>query len=369
MNVPPACRCGLALAALLAAASVGGQEAAPVPGANAKPLKATMAKMEKVNIPKYPADKERLGQEGWVVLSFVVSPDGTVVDPIVEDSSGQPSFEREALKAVASQRYTPATIDGKPVEQCATQVRYMFSIPSMPRGGRREFAPKFRDVRALIQSGDRDAATKALDELLKTGTWNHYEASRLYLLRYELCKETNDADCMLNSVTRAASQDGANLEPKLYREVLEVTAALQIQSELYGDALATIERRNALGPRLPAEHPLSKAAIEIRRQIDGDGTLVFAGKVGYRSGCEVGAPNWRHQLLRREFAVDPGQGKIDKVEIRCDWRRVTDSITPDKTWRVPPSWGDCHVFVFGDPDATFKLVEYPLVAQETAVAP
>jgi len=35
---------------------------------------------------------------------------------------------------VASQRYTPATIDGKPVEQNANQVGYLFSIPGMARG-------------------------------------------------------------------------------------------------------------------------------------------------------------------------------------------------------------------------------------------
>jgi hypothetical protein len=218
-----------------------------------------------------------------------------------------------------------------------------------------------------MDAGDKAAAETRLDELMKAGTWNLYEASRLHLLQYELCKATEDVECMLENLKRASGQHGTNLERKLYREVLQATAALEIQSELYADALATIARRNKLDPPLAPEHPLTAAAADIRKYIDGDGDLVFTGKVGYRSGCEVGAPNWRHQLLRREFSVIPKEGNVDKVEIRCDWRRTIDVISAEKAWKVPASWGNCQVFVFGDPGATLKLIEYPLVARESGV--
>jgi TonB family protein len=369
MHVAAARVCSLALVALLATGPGGAQEIPEPNPTFPKPLNATMAKMEKTRPPEYPPSERALGQEGWVVLSFVVSPDGKVVDPIVEESSGQSGFERAALKHAARQRYTPATVDGKPVEQCATQVRYNFMIPGMPRGARHSFGPNFREVRSLMDAGDKAAAETRLDELMKAGTWNLYEASRLHLLRYELCKASDDVDCMLENLKRAAGGNGTSLEANLYREVLQATAGLEIQSELYADALATIAKRNQLDPPLAPEHPLTTAAADIRKSIDGDGNLVFAGKVGYRSGCEVGAPNWRHQLLRREFSVIPNDGKVDKVEIRCDWRRTTDVISDEKAWKVPASWGNCQVFVFGDPGATLKLVEYPLVARESGTSP
>lgn len=355
----------LAWASLTVASPPSGQEPTPLQPVFAKPVKATLAKMDKPKAAEYPPRERMLGQEGWVILSFVVSPDGTVVDPIVENSSGQPGFERAALKAAAKQRYTPASIDGKPVEQCATHVRYVFSIPDMPRDARPEFGAKFRKTRSLIDGGDLATAQTNIDDLFKTGTWNHYETSRLHLLKYELCKTSKDEACMLNSLERAASEDGSNLEPALYRNVLEATAALDIQLEFYGDALAVIEKRNTVKPRLEPSHPLLEAAAAIRARIAGTDDLVFAGKIGFRSGCDVGAPNWRHQLLRREFSVVPEQGKIDKLEVRCDWRRTTDTVSTEKAWKVPVSWGDCSVFVFGDPDATFELVEYPLQPKAT----
>ncbi len=371
MHVPSVSLASACLVALLTALSVAAEDAAQTEPTMAMPPaatleNATLAKMQRAKLPFYPRAQGQSGQEGWVVLSFVVSPEGKVLDPIVEDSSGVASFERAALKAAVAQRYTPATRDGKPVEQCATQVRYMFSIPGLPRGARQGFGRKYKKVRSMIDSGDIVTASAELDELLKTGAWNHYEDSRLHLLQYELCKASNDTACMLNSLRRASSEDGANLEPALYRSVLELTATLEIRSELYVDALATIARRDARKPKLAPGDPLLKAAETIQQLIRGPNALAFSGKVGFRSGCEVGEPNWRHQLLRREFAVDPGEGKLDKLEIRCDWRRTTDVISPEKAWIVPTEWGNCQVFVFGDPDATFRLVEYPLMATESA---
>ncbi len=371
MHVSSVSLASVCLVALLTALAAAAEEAvqaelvlAAPPAASLE--KATLAKMRTAILPVYPLAQQQSGQEGWVILSFVVSPDGKVLDPIVEESNGVASFERAALKAAAAQRYTPATRDGKPVEQCATQVRYMFSIAGMPRGARRDFSVKYKKIRSMIDGGDIATASAEVDELVKTGTWNHYEDSRLHLLQYELCKASNDTACMLNSLRRASSEDGVNLGPALYRSVLELTAALEIRSELYLDAFATIARRNARKPKLEPGDPLLKAAETIRDLIHGPNALAFSGKVGFRSGCAVGEPNWRHQLLRREFAVDPGEGKLDKLEVRCDWRRITDVISPDKAWIVPTEWGNCQVFIFGDPDATFRLVEYPLMATESA---
>jgi TonB family protein len=330
------------------------------------PANSTLARVEKQVLPSYPLSERERGLEGWVDLSFVVNPDGSVADPIVENSSGQEGFERAALRAAARTRYSPATVNGKPVEQCANRVRYVFAISGMPRGATRAFRLTFKEIRTLIDAGTRDQAEARIAENLKTGSLNLYETSRLLLLRYDLCRKQGDKTCQLASLERAITGGGDYLERALYRDVLEAMAALQVDAQLFGDALSSIEKRDKLKPHLEPEHPLRIAAGNIRDAVASDKELVFDGRVAFRSGCGTDRPNGQHQLMRREFSVIPQSGTVNEVEIRCDWRRSTDTITPEKAWKIPDSWGDCQIFVFGDNDATFKLVEYPLVASAAA---
>jgi protein TonB len=63
-------------------------------------------------LPRYPIPEAEAGVEGWVVLSFVVKPDGTVREAIIEDSSGRKAFEKSAVNSVKEWRYEPATMNG-----------------------------------------------------------------------------------------------------------------------------------------------------------------------------------------------------------------------------------------------------------------
>lgn len=67
--------------------------------------------------PEYPGFALAQGKEGWVIVSYVISPTGEVVEPMIEDSSGTEAFERAAMRAVEDWRYAPATWNGEPVER------------------------------------------------------------------------------------------------------------------------------------------------------------------------------------------------------------------------------------------------------------
>ncbi len=68
---------------------------------------------------------------------------------------------------------------------------------------------------------------------------------------------------------------------------------------------------------------------------------------------------WGHRLLRRMPGIQEIEGELDRVELRCKWKRVTAKPGEGKAWRIPEAWGTCDVFVFGEPGASFKLVEHP----------
>ena len=64
--------------------------------------------------PAYPAELRKAKIEGSVTLIFVLSENGRVEDPRVENSS-RPEFEKPALEAIRKWRFSPGEKDGQPV--------------------------------------------------------------------------------------------------------------------------------------------------------------------------------------------------------------------------------------------------------------
>jgi periplasmic protein TonB len=77
--------------------------------------------------PQYPRRAAERGLEGYVLLEFVVTRQGTVRDPVVIESSSS-IFDRAAMDAVMRFRYRPRVIDGEPVEVPGVRFRITFQL-------------------------------------------------------------------------------------------------------------------------------------------------------------------------------------------------------------------------------------------------
>ena len=107
--------------------------------------------------PPYPPNEEYQNREGWVILSYIITPEGGIAEPMIEDSSGGEAFEKAALRALSRWRYSPATVGGEPVEQSMTKVRLVFQLEGS-QGARSRFIRTYREAATLISSGDFAAA-------------------------------------------------------------------------------------------------------------------------------------------------------------------------------------------------------------------
>jgi protein TonB len=65
--------------------------------------------------PEYPLQAARNQTSGYAVVEFTVSPDGSVDNPHVIDSSPRRVFDSAAIQAVRSSKFKPALKDGEPV--------------------------------------------------------------------------------------------------------------------------------------------------------------------------------------------------------------------------------------------------------------
>lgn len=72
--------------------------------------------------PQYPRKAAMAGTEGWVKVSFTITATGTVKNAQVADANPRRIFDRAAIRAILKWRFKPKMVDGKAVEQDATQV-------------------------------------------------------------------------------------------------------------------------------------------------------------------------------------------------------------------------------------------------------
>jgi len=70
--------------------------------------------------PRYPAQALSRKIEGWVMVRFNITKEGTVDSVEVVDSNPKGVFEREAVRAAWRYKFKPKLVDGSPVEQVAT---------------------------------------------------------------------------------------------------------------------------------------------------------------------------------------------------------------------------------------------------------
>ena len=72
--------------------------------------------------PRYPRKAARNGTEGWVKLEFTILENGTVVNARVIEARPRRVFDREAKRAIQRWKFKPKIVNGKPVQQTASQV-------------------------------------------------------------------------------------------------------------------------------------------------------------------------------------------------------------------------------------------------------
>ncbi|WP_100656133.1 energy transducer TonB [Alteromonas flava] len=76
----------------------------------------------------YPRRALQRGIEGFVIVEFTVTKQGSVRDPVVVEANPQGIFEQAALDAALKFKYKPRVVNGEPTEVSGVQNRITFKI-------------------------------------------------------------------------------------------------------------------------------------------------------------------------------------------------------------------------------------------------
>lgn len=328
-------------------------------GAQAVEHRGTYAKPVKRTAPRYPMLELDRRRQGWVDVNFVVTDEGKVIDPVVENSSGSHRFESAALRTVEDWLYEPATWDGEPVQQCKNKVRITFRIDNNDVAVTRNFYRKYRKISQLLDEGNLEEASTVIEDTDSNLQLNVYDISYLWLMRSEHARRTGDKDGQLSALKRAGAGNGVYLADNAYRSVLAARVALQLQLGDYSDALAGWEELEALDDDRADLSELEENVVRLREAVASNAQLQVTARIEQDPNCDGCSTSWFYEPLRRGFVIEEVQGTLENLEIRCDWHRAVDLAEAGKLWTIPENWGSCRILVFGEPGTSFKLLEPP----------
>ncbi len=320
--------------------------------------------------PEYPLVAQRFGNEGWVMLSFVVSETGEVEEPMIEDSSGVEAFERAALDAIRRWRYTPATVNGEPVEQSMLKTRITFALEGPATGATRRFQDAYRAIRRLLDAGDYAAAEPLLGEMEFGGRQNLYEDALFWALKYGYLEgvQSTDTAAKQRALQLALGHQADHLPADMLVALFQRLYVLQVQATDFSAARSTFERlRDSEAASKSDQHARAVAELtpsyeQIERVIAGPQVLTVKAEIGQYD-------YWVHDLMRRSFSIATVNGRIDAVDVRCERGTRRYASFPDgAVWQVPESWGECGVYIKGERGTTLTFEEYPADTPATPLA-
>ncbi len=78
--------------------------------------------------PQYPRRALSRGIEGYVVVEYTVTKQGTVKDPVVIEAKPQRTFDKTAIKSALRYKYKPRVVNGVPIEVRGVRTKITFKV-------------------------------------------------------------------------------------------------------------------------------------------------------------------------------------------------------------------------------------------------
>ncbi len=303
--------------------------------------------------PAYPS-KLRRGQEGWVRVNFVISPEGKALHPIVVDSVGGAVFEQAVIDRLPEWQFEPP---GEELANNTSNIRFEWY------GGRDGATSNFmRSSKRVMENLIREnleGARKDMDTVFNRGGWNLYESTMLWLIAGRVAGAEGDAAGKLESYRRALGVGNRNaLDDKGLRDLLKNLFELEMEFEQYAAAQRTLDRlRQVPGSEAMLEE-LGEAVVRLDQALAADSPLAASARLYSPGNADGGAPLWTYVPARRTFSFAALSGNVERFEVRCERDRLEGPVEAGKAWSLPEGASDCRVFVFGEQGAIFEFVEH-----------
>ena len=299
-----------------------------------------------VEPPAYPQEEIQSGRDGWVNLNFMIDPQGTPYEIVVQDSTGNKELEKAAIRAAKKWTFEPATLNGTPIDAGYTmKVAFVLHGAS---GANSAFVKLYRKFMTAAKAGDKAGAEAAMHAMKVK---NLYEDAYFGLVEYEFARQWGTQSEQLAGICRAIAEErnATYLSKSTFASGLETLLTLQIQTRDFAGALKSWDKLSKTAdPDVLArwEKPISR----IHALHSAASSYGVAGEFG-------DSTSWHIQLFRNKFQIVQSTGRIAEIKLRCDKRFVFFKYEPEILYTISQKYGSCNLELVGDPGTKFQLVQ------------
>jgi hypothetical protein len=140
------------------------------------------------------------------------------------------------------------------------------------------------------------------------------------------------------------------LTPEILEPALKRRFALAASVSQHAEAIRAYELLTAEFD-VPDSDPIHQQAAAIQAVIDSPDPLVMAAGVIERE--------WTYELTRRIFAIANVEGRISRLNVRCERREELElKFEEGVDWTIPDSFGKCYLDVSARQGTMFNLYEF-----------
>jgi TonB family protein len=329
----------------------GGARAAdepPAPQAAAEPVELEVFKGPSIRRSpgiRYPASEERNGNEGWVVLSMMIDPQGKPYEVTVADSTGNEAFEKAALSAVDRFSFEPATHEGKPIDS-GFRFKVLFHMFEPATGASSKFVSGYKTLTKAIEAEDRARADETLANLQAR---NLYEEAYWNFGKYFYdVKWGTEVEQLADLRKAVAGESSPRYLPKdAFIAALTSMLRLELESQDYGSALMTWKRLQPIARKATLD-PWREVMDRVSALRNDDRLVRLSGEISKGT-------SWNGTLFKKRFEVKVESGHVAEIKLRCETQYLFFRHEPGVIYRVETRAGDCGIELVGDPGTKFHL--------------
>jgi TonB family protein len=312
---------------------------------------------------EFPWDVRAQGKEGWVLVSYDITPEGKTENIVIHASNGVSRLNQYVTRYIERKSYEPAVLNGIPVKQIVEPIPYSFYLTNKKRGVSQVMLRDFKLARKHLQNANFEEARNALDTMSNRNGRSFYEQAQIHRLYAELYRLTGDDHRELERLVTMMRMDEKDALKYSYFSKKERLSFLHRVYEIetsnmrLSDAIGTVDWMKKVDADAGLTSEIVAHSQKIREFLAQG--KAFSMETKLVPTAYGGAAESKLGVTRKRILLGSVEGEIDSVYLGCDEGGMLLDYTTKAPWVIPANWHACRIRLTGQADTIVELTELP----------